>query len=56
VDQENVKVRVPAVLVAPGELQCDDMSSDTQPALLALPGGSCRDALPRGPLGVDEFG
>ena len=56
VDQEHVVVRVPAVLVAPGELQRDDVAGDAEPALEPLPGRSCRDALPGGALGVDEPG
>jgi hypothetical protein len=56
VDQEKVIVRVPAVLVAPDELQCDDVSGDAQPMLQALPGGSCRASLPGGTFGVEESG
>jgi hypothetical protein len=33
VDQENVIVRVPAVLVAPCELQCEDMPCQAAPAV-----------------------
>ena len=49
-------MRVPAVPVAPRDLQCDDMPGDAQSALETVPGGSCRDAFPGGALGIDELG
>ena len=56
VDEQDVVVRVPAVLVAPGELQRDDVPGDAEAALEPLPGRTRRDALPRVALGVDEPG
>jgi hypothetical protein len=38
VDEEAVVVRVPAVIVAPGELQGHDVPGDAELALQALPG------------------
>jgi hypothetical protein len=54
VDQEDVVVRVPAVLIALGELQGDDVSGDAELALQPLPGRTGRDVLPRRPFGIDQ--
>jgi hypothetical protein len=56
VDQQDVVVAVPAVLVAPGELQGDDVPRDAEAALEPLLRRTDCDALPRGPLRVDEAG
>ncbi|MGB6454843.1 MAG: hypothetical protein WBH47_10180 [Streptosporangiaceae bacterium] len=56
VDQEHVVMRVPAVLVARGELQGDDVPGDAEAALEPLPGRALSDALPRVTLGPDELG
>ncbi len=47
VDEQDVVVRVPAVLVTPGELQGDDVPGDAEPALEPLPGRASSDPLPR---------
>src|SRR6266851_5297156 len=54
VDQQCVVVRVPAVLVAPGDLQGDDVPGNAEAALEPLPGCALRHSLPRRPLGLDE--
>jgi hypothetical protein len=46
---------VPAVLVAPGELQRDHVPGDARAALEPLPSSTLRDVLPRGPLGADKL-
>ena len=56
VDQQDVVVRVPAVLVTPGELQRDDVPGDPELALEPLPGGALGDVLPRIPLRIDKLG
>ena len=56
VDKQDVVVGVPAVLVAPGELQGDDVPGDAEPALEPLPGRALGDVLPRVPLSVDKLG
>src|SRR5262249_38527518 len=56
VDEEHVVVRVPAVVVAPGEFERDDVAGDAQPSFEPLPGSSGRDLLPGGTLGRDESG
>ena len=54
VDQEHVVMGVPAVLVAPGELQGDDVPGDAELALEPLPRRTLGDALPRRTLCVYE--
>jgi hypothetical protein len=43
VDQEDVVVRVPAVVIALGELQGEDVTGDAEASLQALPGSSSAD-------------
>jgi hypothetical protein len=45
-------VRAPAVLVAPGELQRDEVPGDAELALEPLPGRTLSDPLPPGPLHI----
>src|SRR5258708_8064732 len=56
VDEKDVVVRVPAVVIAPGDLQGHDVTGDAQPPLQALPGSSCGDLLPRRSLGINQSG
>ena len=53
VDKEHVVVRMPAVLVTPGELERNDVAGDAQARLEPLPGRPGRDLSPCGTLGVD---
>jgi len=54
VDQEDVIVRVPAILVTAGELQRVDVAGDSETALEPLPGRTLSDVLPGGPLCVNQ--
>jgi hypothetical protein len=54
VDQEDVVVGVPAIGVAPGELEGDDVPGDPVAVLEALPGGALGDVLPRVLLRVQQ--
>jgi hypothetical protein len=54
VDQQDVVVRVPAVLVAPRELQRENVPGDAESALKPLPGSTLRDVLPSVALGADQ--
>src|SRR5215470_2045429 len=56
VDEEDVVVGVPAVVLAPGQLQGDDMTRDAQSPLQPLPGSSSGDLLPGRSLGIDKPG
>lgn len=55
VNQQDVVVGVPAVLIAPGELQRDDVPRDAKASPEPLPGRSGGDVLPCGALGIDEL-
>src|SRR6266851_2677102 len=56
VSEEDVIVRVPAVLVPPCELQSHDVTRDSQPPLQSLPGASSGDLRPGRSLGFDQSG
>jgi len=55
VDEQDVVVGVPTVLIAPGELQRDDVPGDAKPPLEPLPRGPSSNALPRGSRRVDQL-
>jgi hypothetical protein len=55
VDEQDVASAVAAVLIAPGELERDDVPGDLQPSPEPLPGRTLRDSLPDLTLKRDEL-